>query len=119
KVADAMIGYEMNVYSEQRPLAYTNWPTLDPLTHPTESTLAQEDSIRRARHEIVPEAPKEYNNDAIGLDAALVRPTAAYPAGVFASFHAYPYYPDFLSRREILQYTIARRAEQLLRLFAR
>jgi hypothetical protein len=96
EVADAMIGYEMTTYNMQRPLAYTNWPTLDPLTHPTESTLAQEDSIRRTRHEIVPEAPKEYDNDAIGLDAALVRPTAAYAAGFFASFHAYPYYPDFV-----------------------
>ena len=96
-VAERMISYEMDVYNEQRPLAYTNWPTLDPLTHPTESTLAQEDSIRRVRHETVPEAPKEYDNDAIGLDAALVRPTPAYGAGVFASFHAYPYYPDFIS----------------------
>jgi hypothetical protein len=97
QVADSMIQYEMNAYNEQRPIAYTNWPTLDPLVHPTESTLAQEDSIRRSRREIVPEAPKEYDNDVIGLDAALVRPTAAYSAGVFASFHAYPYYPDFIA----------------------
>ncbi|HEY2856537.1 MAG TPA: hypothetical protein VGJ18_27080 [Gemmatimonadaceae bacterium] len=97
RLADGMIGYEMDRYNEQRPIAYTNWPTLDPLAHPTESTLAQEDSIRRVRHETVPEAPKEYDNDAIGLDAVLVRPTAAFPAGVFASFHAYPYYPDFIS----------------------
>jgi hypothetical protein len=97
KVSDAMIAYEMRRYNQQRPLAYTNWPTLDPLHHPTESTLAEEDSIRRVRHEIVPEAPKEYDNDAIGLDAALVRPTSAYAAGFFASFHAYPYYPDFIA----------------------
>lgn len=97
QVEDAMVGYEMDTYNTQRPIAYTNWPTLDPLVHPTESTLAQEDSIRRVRHEIVPEMPKEYDNDAIGLDAALVKPTPAYQAGVFASFHAYPYYPDFIS----------------------
>ena len=93
---DGMIGYEMERYNQQRPIAYTNWPTLDPLEHPTESTLAEEDSIRRVRHEVVPEAPKEYDNDAVGLDAALIRPMAAYAAGVFASFHAYPYYPDFI-----------------------
>jgi hypothetical protein len=96
KVSDAMIAYEMQRYNQQRPLAYTNWPTLDPLNHPTESTLAEEDSIRHVRHEIVPEAPKEYDNDAISLDPALVRPTSAYAAGFFASFHAYPYYPDFI-----------------------
>src|SRR6185437_6657471 len=97
EVADSMIAYEMGTYNAQRPLAYTNWPTLDPLHHPTESTLAEEDSIRHVRHEIAPEMPKEYDNDAIGLDAALVQATAAYSAGVFASFHAYPYYPDFMA----------------------
>ena len=97
EVSDAMIGYEMERYNAQRPLAYTSWPTLDPLTHPTESTLAQEDSIQRSRHETVPEAPKEYDNDIIALDAALVHASDDYPAGVFASFHAYPYYPDFVA----------------------
>ena len=38
----------------------------------------------------------EYENDAIGLDANLVVPTAINPAGWFASYHAYPYYPDFM-----------------------
>ena len=96
KVSDGMIAYEMSRYNQQRPVAYTNWPTLDPLRHPTESTLAEEDSIRRVRREVMPEAPREYDNDAISLDAALVRPTSAYSAGTFASFHAYPYYPDFI-----------------------
>ena len=82
-----MIAYEMEHYNTQRPLAWTNWPTLDPLRHPTESTLAQEDSIRRSRREVVPEMPKEYDNDAIGLDASLMRASPEYQAGVFASFH--------------------------------
>lgn len=96
EVSEAMIAYEMERYNTQRPLAYTNWPTLDPLVHPTETTLAEEDSIRRVRKEVVPEMPKEFDNDAIGLDASLVRASREYPAGVFASFHAYPYYPDFM-----------------------
>ncbi len=93
---DSLIRYEMGRYNAQRPIAYTNWPTLDPLTHPTESTREEEDSIRRARGQVMPERPREFDNDAIGLDAAKMRATAAYPAGVFASYHAYPYYPDFL-----------------------
>jgi hypothetical protein len=40
--------------------------------------------------------PKEYDNDAVALDAVRMRATPAFPAGVFASYHAYPYYPDFL-----------------------
>jgi len=38
----------------------------------------------------------EYENDAIGLDANLIRATPRNPAGWFASYHAYPYYPDFM-----------------------
>jgi len=56
------------------PLAFTNWPTTDPLSHPTEP-LPQEDLV--------------------GVDANHVAPTKAWPGGTFASYHAYPYYPDF------------------------
>ena len=30
------------------------------------------------------------------LDAALVRATFSFPAGYFAAYHVYPYYPDFM-----------------------
>ncbi len=96
RVSDAMLAYEMDRWNTQRPLAYTNWPTLDPLTHPTETSRAEENAWLRRRGERVPEASREYDNDVIGLDATKMRATAAYGAGLFASFHAYPYYPDFM-----------------------
>jgi hypothetical protein len=86
----------MDQYNAQRPVAYTNWPTLDPLIHPTETSMSQEIALLHARGEKIVEKSKEYDNDAIGLDAVKMRATASYPAGVFASYHAYPYYPDFL-----------------------
>jgi hypothetical protein len=64
------------------PLAFVNWPTTDPLVHP-EEPLAQEDLVN--------------------VDANHVRATAAWPAGVFASYHAYPYYPDFQRHEPALQ----------------
>lgn len=64
------------------PLTFTNWPTTDPLRHPDEP-LAREDLV--------------------GVDAQHVRATAAWPAGFFASYHAYPYYPDFLRHEPALQ----------------
>jgi hypothetical protein len=94
--SDAMVGYEMDRYNTQRPIAYTNWPTLDPLTHPTESTHAEEKALLQKRREKVPEESREFDNDAISLDATKLYATTAYSAGVFASYHAYPYYPDFL-----------------------
>jgi hypothetical protein len=56
------------------PLTFTNWVTTDPLIHPDEP-LGREDLV--------------------GIDANHVRPTADWSGGYFASYHAYPYYPDF------------------------
>ena len=39
---DYLVGFEMERYNAQRPVAYTNWPTLDPLVHPTETSMPQE-----------------------------------------------------------------------------
>lgn len=96
RALEQLIAYETDTYRAQRPVAYTNWPTLDPLHHPTETTADEEVAIRRSRGEYVARAPREYDNDAAGLDASLLVPTAAFPAGVFAAYHAYPYYPDFM-----------------------
>jgi len=93
---DYLLGYEADRWNVLRPIAYTNWPTLDPLTHPTESSTQQELERRRRAGRPMASTRREYENDAIGLDASLVRPTAANPAGWFASYHAYPYYPDFM-----------------------
>ncbi|MBA3852955.1 MAG: hypothetical protein C0503_00990 [Gemmatimonas sp.] len=94
--ADSMIAYEMAQWNTQRPMAYTNWPTLDPLQHPTETSRAEEAAWHRRRRERPPEASKEYDNDVIALDATKMSATPHFAAGLFASFHAYPYYPDFM-----------------------
>jgi Flp pilus assembly protein TadD len=90
--------YLADAYAESRPMAFTNWPTLDPLHHPTEATREEEDAILRARG--VKEFPKRgpvYDNDAVALDEEHFAATERFPAGLFASYHVYPYYPDFLS----------------------
>ncbi len=93
---DYLLTYEWDAYHAQRPIAYTNWPTLDPLSHPTEPTLEEEQRLRR-RYGFPPNPRlKEYDNDRESLDAMLVRVTPANLAGYFASYHAYPYYPDFI-----------------------
>ncbi|MFC1513680.1 T9SS type A sorting domain-containing protein [candidate division KSB1 bacterium] len=77
KKLDKTIRYERDTYDVERPVSLSSWPTLDPLTHPTEdSTLSDED---KAFIDL---------NDVEIINA---------PAGIFASFHAYPYYPDFIS----------------------
>jgi tetratricopeptide (TPR) repeat protein len=95
ELSDHMLSYEVDRHNAIRPIAYTNWPTLDPLVHPTEATT-EEESAWRIRAGKPGNLVKEYENDVIGLDATLIRPTPQNPAGWFASYHAYPYYPDFL-----------------------
>ncbi|MDR7328062.1 MULTISPECIES: hypothetical protein [Catenuloplanes] len=67
------------------PIAFVNWPTTDPLRHP-EEPLPQEDLA--------------------GVDANHVRATEDWPGGTFASYHAYPYYPDFQRHEPALQKAI-------------
>jgi hypothetical protein len=79
-----------------RPVAYTSWPTLDPLEHPTEATTAEEAAWRKRSGRRSEANKLEYENDVVSLDPSLVTPTSGNPAGWFASYHAYPYYPDFM-----------------------
>ncbi|HET6372638.1 MAG TPA: tetratricopeptide repeat protein [Candidatus Polarisedimenticolia bacterium] len=97
-VMDHAVAYEMKRYNAQRPVSFTNWPTLDPLTHPTEATKREEIAIlKRLGLQQEPGTVLEYDNDGTSIDAAQIRPTSKTPAGTFASYHAYPYYPDFMN----------------------
>jgi hypothetical protein len=64
------------------PIAFANWPTDDPLHHPNEPN------------------PDE---DLVSVDPNHVLPTSSWPGGTFASYHVYPYYPDFLRYEHGLQ----------------
>ncbi len=95
---DYFLDYEFDTYHAQRPLAYTNWPTLDPLTHPTESTKDEELAWRQKLGLPISKSQiREYDNDSIGLDMEKMDLLPTCKAGLFASYHAYPYYPDFLN----------------------
>jgi len=95
---DKIIDYQVENYNQQSPIAFTNWPTLDPLFHITESTRSQEDAIRIEIGEPVSKRPTlEYNNDESSIDSTKIRATDIFKAGHFASYHAYPYYPDFMN----------------------
>lgn len=70
---ETCVFYEEENYGEQHPVAFTNWVTTDPLTHPNEP---------------------DPNEDGTSVDADNIIPTASYEAGMFASYHIYPYYPE-------------------------
>lgn len=73
---DYLLKYEMDNYGTQRPISASSWPTLDPLDHPFEEEF----------YEV--SASIDFNN----VDISNAK------AGFFASYHAYPYYPNYISR---------------------
>ncbi len=72
---DHLVSYEYNNYNTQRPVSFSSWPTQDPLIH-----------------------PEEWNpwEDTTSVDLSTIQFLDA-PARYFASYHAYPYYPDFIN----------------------
>ncbi|TWT27122.1 hypothetical protein [Planomicrobium sp. CPCC 101110] len=77
---DHLAGYELDNYQSMRPLSFTNWPTTDNLDHPAEPNV-QEDIATVDPNHIKPKGGTE-------------------KVGMFASYHVYPYYPDFLTLEE-------------------
>lgn len=75
-LGDKVLSYEMEQYGLQRPVSWSNWPTADMLVHENE-----------------PDAEKE---DAITINTEHIQATDEFKAGVFASYHIYPYYPEFM-----------------------
>lgn len=73
---DRIAAYEASRYGVYRPISVSSWPTLDPIHHPTEGSGASED---------------QEELDLANLD------TSRFPPGYFASYHAYPYYPDWMN----------------------
>lgn len=59
----------------QHPIAFSNWVTTDPLEHPGEPLMEE---------------------DLVSVDPLHVE-TLDWEAGYFASYHVYPYYPDFFT----------------------
>jgi len=74
---DRLIKYERENYKTNRPVAFSSWPTLDPIEHPSE-----------------PDGSGEDENE---LDLNKIELTNA-PGGFFISYHIYSYFPNFISR---------------------
>ena len=93
---DYLDSYEFDTYNSLRPVAYTNWPTTDPIHHPSETSYDEQMKFRGLKYDKPDDGLPPHEEDNVSLDASLVHPTAANVAGWFASYHVYPYYPDFL-----------------------
>lgn len=77
RVGDKIIEYESKRYKAQRLVAFSNWPTTDPFDYP--------------------EQVADYFLKFAKVDAENIKTTESFLSGQFASYHIYPYYPDFLN----------------------
>ncbi|MDM8003171.1 MAG: T9SS type A sorting domain-containing protein [Bacteroidota bacterium] len=76
EMLDRVVVFEENEYSVSRPVSFSSWPTLDPLEHPTEIYT---------------------DEDVASFDITKILRNGG--PGLFASYHAYPYYPNFISQQ--------------------
>lgn len=80
RVGDKTIEYETNRFHTQRLVAFSNWPTTDPFHYA--------------------DAVEKYFMKCAEVDVEHIETTDAFLAGQFASYHVYPYYPDYLQYDE-------------------
>lgn len=89
---DVLAVYEYETYNSMRPLSFTNWVTTDNIDQPAE--------------------PSE-QEDVATVDPNHIRTTGELEeVGMFASYHVYPYYPDFLNLEEKYTEFIDHRGER-------
>ena len=82
QMMDFTVQYETQTYTAQHPLSFVNWLPLDPMHHNTE--FIENKTVR------------EFDNDLEEIDFRKYNSTPLFPPGIFASYHVYPYYPDFI-----------------------
>lgn len=76
EAGDYAIDYETKTYKMQKPLSFTNWVTTDMLNHPNEPMKKEDMATVNTEH---------------------IKSTKDFKPGLFASYHIYPYYPDFMN----------------------
>ncbi|MGJ7919821.1 hypothetical protein [Neobacillus sp. LXY-4] len=79
QMLDFTTQYETDRYHWQHSVSFSNWVTTDLLVHPAEPLA---------------------NEDLVSVNPNHILSTDRFQAGLFASYHIYPYYPDVLNLDE-------------------
>jgi len=92
---DVAVAHDTEWYRTQHPVAFSTWPTLDPLRHDTESSHVEEQRLRGAPGSAAT-TTETFDDDLAQVDPSALMAGPDLVAGIFASYHVYPYHPDFL-----------------------
>jgi hypothetical protein len=93
KICDYLVKYEDENYRVQHPVAFSSWPPTDPLSHTSESNIEEESDLAGYASEGRVDV---FSNDAVNITSKNFTTSDKFKAGVYASYHVYPYWPDFI-----------------------
>jgi hypothetical protein len=105
RICDYTVFYEEQNYSVQHPVTFSSWPPADPLSHVSESNIESESELASDTGETRVDI---FSNDSVNLSAKHFTAENLFPAGIYASYHVYTYYPDFLDNDPQYQNTMDR-----------
>ena len=83
QVGDKIFEYETSRYKTQKLVAFSNWPTTDPIDYPENITT--------------------YFHKCSKVDVEHIKTTDKVISGTFASYHIYPYFPDYMDFMDNVQ----------------
>ena len=92
-ICDIAVSYEDENYGLQHPVTWSSWPPTDPLSHESESNIEDEADLAGINAE---RRIDVFSNDSVSISAKSMIPEPGFKAGVYASYHVYPYWPDFI-----------------------
>ncbi|MDP2426336.1 MAG: family 2 glycosyl transferase [bacterium] len=78
QVGSRVLEYEIDHYQMTRPISFVNWLTTDALTHSHEP---------------------DWKEDFMSVDVENIQLKPRAIGGMFASYHIYPYYPEFMNHQ--------------------
>jgi len=102
RLCDYTVSYEEQVYKVLHPAGFSSWPPTDPLNHESESNIEEEEELAGIESEGRVEI---FSNDAVNITCKHFTVEDNNKAGIFASYHIYPYWPDFIDNEP--EYTAA------------
>lgn len=92
KILDYLISYSFEKYNEIPLVSVVNWITLDPIEHPTESNMEDEEAFFSRNKNFYIKCNE--NEDMEVFDTYKIR---SMKNNFFSTYHIYPYYPDFMN----------------------
>ncbi|MCH7471623.1 hypothetical protein IIA79_01535 [bacterium] len=96
RLCDYLVTYEEHAYRQQHPIAFSSWPTIDPLSHESEVFLVEKrPRLPFATPDDAPQLERTLN-DVVNISCKSLTVEAGFAAGIFASYNVYPYYPGFI-----------------------